>query len=116
MGRRLPIGAEATIKSVTPDDFRDYYKHWYVPSNMTVIVVGDTDPAMVVDVITRHFGAGATVPTSYIIRRRGPLEPAYEDRLHVHMHRLLRKIERKKRPRYIISDRGVGYMFQTDAQ
>ena len=63
VGRRLPIGAEATIKSVTPDDFRDYYKHWYVPSNMTVIVVGDTDPAMVVDVITRHFGAGATVPT-----------------------------------------------------
>ncbi len=62
LGRRLPIGAEATIKSVTPDDFRDYYARWYVPSNMTVIVVGDTDPAMVVDVITRHFGARPAVP------------------------------------------------------
>ena len=62
VGRRLPIGSEATIKSVTPDDFRDYYARWYVPSNMTVIVVGDTDPAMVVDVITKHFGGGPTVP------------------------------------------------------
>jgi DNA-binding response OmpR family regulator len=61
-------------------------------------------------------GAGATVPTDFIIRRIWPLEPAYEDRLHVHMHRLRRKIERKKRPRYIISDRGVGYMFQTNVQ
>ena len=58
LGRRLPIGAEATIKSVTRDDFRDYYSRWYVPSNMTVIVVGDTDPAVVVDVITRQFGGG----------------------------------------------------------
>jgi len=63
VGRRLPIGTEATIKSVTPADFRDYYTRWYVPSNMTVIVVGDTDPAMVVDVITQQFGGGPTVAT-----------------------------------------------------
>jgi zinc protease len=62
VGRRLPIGSEATIKAVTPADFQDYYTRWYVPSNMTVIVVGDTDPAMVVDVITRQFGGGPTVP------------------------------------------------------
>ncbi|MEJ2748133.1 MAG: response regulator transcription factor [Anaerolineae bacterium] len=60
--------------------------------------------------------AGATVPTDFIIRRIWPLEPAYEDRLHVHMHRLRRKIEGKKRPRYIVSDRGVGYIFQTSNQ
>jgi predicted Zn-dependent peptidase len=29
---------------------------------MTVIVVGDTDPAVVVDVVTRQFGGGPTVP------------------------------------------------------
>ena len=62
IGRRLPIGIEPTIKSVTRDDFLAYYKHWYVPSNMTVIVVGDTDPAMVVDVITKQFGGGPSVP------------------------------------------------------
>jgi len=60
-GRRLPIGIESTIKSVTQADFRDYYSRWYVPSNMTVIVVGDTDPAMVIDVIKQQFGSGPTV-------------------------------------------------------
>src|SRR5499427_7601620 len=62
LGRRLPIGIEPTIKSVGPDDFRDYYSHWYVPSNMTVIVVGDTDPVMVADVIQKEFGGGRTEP------------------------------------------------------
>jgi zinc protease len=61
LGRRLPIGTEETIKAVMRDDFRDYYSRWYVPSNMTLIVVGDTDPAMVVDAIKQHFGGGPTV-------------------------------------------------------
>jgi DNA-binding response OmpR family regulator len=59
--------------------------------------------------------AGRTVTTDFIIRRLWPLEPAYEDRLHVHMHRLRSKIEDKKnksRPRYINSERGTGYIFR----
>ncbi|GJM41668.1 MAG: DNA-binding response regulator [Ardenticatenaceae bacterium] len=59
--------------------------------------------------------AGHTVNTDFILRRLWPLEPAYEDRLHVHMHRLRRKIEDKQdksRPRYISSERGVGYTFR----
>src|SRR6266542_2670290 len=62
LGRRLPIGVEETIKSVRRPDFVAYYSRWYVPSNMTVIVVGDTDPATVVDVIRRAFGGGPAVP------------------------------------------------------
>ena len=62
IGRRLPIGIEPTIKSVNRDDFLEYYQRWSVPSNMTVIVVGDTDPAMVADVIRQQFGGGPTVP------------------------------------------------------
>ena len=62
LGRRLPIGTEETIKAVGRDDFVDYYSRWYVPSNMTVIVVGDADPALVVDLIKRDFGGGPTVP------------------------------------------------------
>lgn len=64
-------------------------------------------------ILMRH--AGKTVTTEFIIRRLWPLEPAYEDRLHVHMHRLRGKIEDKKdksRPRYISSERGTGYIFQ----
>ena len=43
------------------------------------------------------------------------MEPVFEDRLHVHLHRLRRKIEDRKdktRPRYIMSERGAGYSFR----
>ncbi len=62
--------------------------------------------------------AGDTVPTEYILRRLWPDEPAFEDRLHVHLHRLRRKIEDKKnkdRPRYVTSERGKGYRFYAAA-
>lgn len=58
--------------------------------------------------------AGKVVTTEYLLRRLWPLEPAFEDRLHVHMHRLRHKIEDKgdkTRPKYIKSERGTGYMF-----
>lgn len=62
--------------------------------------------------------AGQTVATDYILRRLWPDEPAFEDRLHVHLHRLRRKIEDKKnkeRPNYITSERGKGYTFTLPA-
>lgn len=60
--------------------------------------------------------AGQIVTTEFIIRRIWPLEMAFEDRLHVHMHRLRRKIENQSRPRYIVSERGSGYIFHTNVQ
>lgn len=60
--------------------------------------------------------AGKTVTTEFILRRLWPNEAAFEDRLHVHLHRLRRKIEAKDdgdRGRYILSERGTGYIFQS---
>ena len=43
------------------------------------------------------------------------MENAYEDRLRVYVHRLRRKIERQpNQPKYILSQRGVGYSFARD--
>jgi len=56
--------------------------------------------------------AGKVVTTDFLIRRIWPLEEAYEDRLHVHIHRLRRKIEKDpSKPFYVVSERGVGYRF-----
>jgi DNA-binding response OmpR family regulator len=56
--------------------------------------------------------AGQVVTTDFLLRRIWPLEEAYEDRLHVHVHRLRRKIElNPSKPEYIISERGSGYSF-----
>ena len=57
-GQRLPIGTDATLKTVMQPDFLDYYNRYYVPSNMTVIFVGDTDPAPVVEHIKKAFADG----------------------------------------------------------
>jgi hypothetical protein len=69
-GRRLPIGVDETLKTMGHNDVVDYYSRWYVPSNMTLIVVGDADPAMVVDLVRQEFAAGATVPAADASRRR----------------------------------------------
>jgi DNA-binding response OmpR family regulator len=56
--------------------------------------------------------AGQTVTTDFLLRRLWPMESAYEDRLRVYVHRLRRKIEQKpNQPKYIISQRGIGYSF-----
>ncbi len=56
--------------------------------------------------------AGKVVTTDFLIRRIWPMDEAYEDRLHVHVHRLRRKVESTpSKPHYVVSERGVGYRF-----
>ncbi|MBI4525795.1 MAG: insulinase family protein [Deltaproteobacteria bacterium] len=61
-GRRLPIGTEKTIESFTPAQVKEYYSRWYVPSNMTLIIVGECDPVMVEGLIQKHFAQGPKLP------------------------------------------------------
>ena len=56
--------------------------------------------------------AGRIVTTEFLLNRIWPLQDAQEDRLHVHVHRLRRKIELEpNEPSYIIAERGIGYRF-----
>lgn len=61
-GQRMPIGTEETLMSVVGDDFRSYYSKWYIPSNITLIVVADMDPTDVRKTITKHFSGGKKLP------------------------------------------------------
>lgn len=63
IGERLPIGTEATLNTVTREDFLDYYNRWYVPANLTVIVAGDIDADIVVEEIENAFGAFEAGPS-----------------------------------------------------
>ncbi len=57
---------------------------------------------------------GRIVTTDFLLNRLWPLEKAQEDRLHVHIHRLRRKIETDPNaPAYIIAERGTGYRFRS---
>ncbi|MBX3358239.1 MAG: insulinase family protein [Phycisphaeraceae bacterium] len=62
VGDRLPIGTEKTILGVQRQDFVDYYTKFYTPSNMTVMVVADADPAVVVAQIKSAFADGPKAP------------------------------------------------------
>ncbi len=60
-GERLPIGVEETLLSMDRDDFVSYYETWYTPSNTTLMVVADMDPAVVQQEIEEAFGGGERV-------------------------------------------------------
>lgn len=60
-GRRIPIGKDSIIRYFPPDAIRRFYKEWYRPNLMAVVVVGDIDPAKAEEMIRKHF-AGLVNP------------------------------------------------------
>jgi zinc protease len=52
---RLPIGKEDILKNFKPEVLKRFYKTWYRPDLMAVIVVGDLDPAAAEQMIKSHF-------------------------------------------------------------
>ncbi len=54
---RLPIGIDDTLKNFKPETLASFYKTWYRPDLMAVIVVGDIDPAIAEQEIIKHFNS-----------------------------------------------------------
>ncbi|MBI3718773.1 MAG: insulinase family protein [Sphingobacteriales bacterium] len=54
---RLPIGKDSLIKNFPPDAIRRFYKDWYRPDLMAVVVVGDITTAQVEELIKKHFAS-----------------------------------------------------------
>jgi zinc protease len=53
--QRMPIGKEETIKSFKYDAIKRFYRDWYRPDLMAVVVVGDIEPAEAQRLIEQHF-------------------------------------------------------------
>ncbi len=52
---RLPIGKDSILKAFNPAALQSFYKSWYRPNQMAVMVVGDVDPAVAEKLIINHF-------------------------------------------------------------
>ena len=52
---RLPIGKKAVLESFPHNALRRFYHDWYRPGLMSVIAVGQFDPAWIEGLIRRHF-------------------------------------------------------------
>ncbi|MDL2357490.1 MAG: insulinase family protein [Pseudomonadota bacterium] len=60
--QRLPIGQEAVLKHFRHDALRRFYRDWYRPDLMAVVVVGDIEPADAERLIEAHFAALTNPP------------------------------------------------------
>ena len=72
--KRLPIGIDSIIKNFPVDNIRRFYKDWYRPDLMAVIVVGDLDPAKAEAMVKKHF-AGLTNPSTERKREYADVPP-----------------------------------------
>ena len=61
---RLPIGKDSILKTFKPQTLKNFYKTWYRPNLMAIIVVGDIDPAEAEKKIKAHFSKFQNPPNS----------------------------------------------------
>ena len=59
---RPVLGSEASLGAITRQQVLAYYKARYVPSNMTLVVMGDFETAEMLAAVKRTFGAAASGP------------------------------------------------------
>ncbi|MYM40797.1 M16 family metallopeptidase [Duganella qianjiadongensis] len=84
--QRLPIGQEAVLKNFKYEAIRRFYRDWYRPDLMAVVVVGDIEPARARALIERHFGRLKNPPHARphqyakIAARVQPEEVVYTDK------------------------------------
>ncbi len=60
VAERLPIGKEEVVENATAQQVRAYYEKWYRPHNAALLVVGDVEPALIIELAERHFGPWGT--------------------------------------------------------
>ena len=75
--KRLPIGVDSIIKNFNPDAIRRFYKDWYRPNLMSVVVVGDISKEDALKMINKHF-ASLTNPMTSRSREFSSV-PAYNE-------------------------------------
>ena len=59
---RPTIGYASDLQSFSATDAAEFFKHYYVPSNMVIGLVGDLNPDEVFPIIERYFGQLPTTP------------------------------------------------------
>ncbi|MBT0669478.1 insulinase family protein [Novosphingobium profundi] len=57
LAEREPIGTAQSLNAATQNSVRAFYHRWYRPDNVTVIVAGDADPAMLESYVRKWFGS-----------------------------------------------------------
>ena len=54
--KHATIGSMADLEAASVDDVRDFYRTYYVPSNATLVLVGDFDTAQATQLVAQYLG------------------------------------------------------------
>jgi len=54
--KHATIGSMADLEAASVDDVRDFYQTYYVPSNATMVLVGDFDSTQAVQLVNQYLG------------------------------------------------------------
>ncbi|MBI5599804.1 MAG: insulinase family protein [Deltaproteobacteria bacterium] len=71
---RPVIGYEKTVKAITRDSILGFFKKWYIPNNMTLVVVGDFDKDTALSEIKKSFKDFKKRPDPHRPRSVEPLQ------------------------------------------
>jgi zinc protease len=80
--RHLTIGKHEDLVKASVDDVKSFFKTWYVPSNATIAIVGDFDPAVTKQLVTKWFGGFPTSPQPHVVPVAAPVVAAAEVTVH----------------------------------
>lgn len=70
------VGHMSDLKSFTREDAAEFYERYYVPSNMTIAVVGDVDTRETLKTLEKYFGRLPKGPAPKPLRTREPKQIA----------------------------------------
>ncbi|RKJ96550.1 M16 family metallopeptidase [Alicycliphilus denitrificans] len=73
--RRPVVGWMSDLDAMTPADVRQFHRRWYVPRNAVVVVAGDVDPAKVLALAQKTYGA---IPPRAVPARKPRTEPVQQ--------------------------------------
>lgn len=72
--KRLPIGKDSILKNASYATVKSFYKEWYRPNLMAVVVVGDIDVQKAEDLVKKYF-SGLKNPANQKVRKSFPVPP-----------------------------------------
>ena len=78
-GTQTTIGTGEHLKNPSMEKIHEYFNEWYVPNNMAIILSGDINPDITVDLIKKYFGSfeSKEVPTFKAAVEDEITEPEY---------------------------------------
>lgn len=78
--RHQPIGNQKNIETLPATELQHFYKTWYVPNNMHLLIVGDVQPQTAIQAIEQQFSAIPARP----LAQRDYYEPKLVAQLRIH--------------------------------